>query len=26
VEFGGPLTGTVLDWIPNVGFLRGMLA
>jgi hypothetical protein len=25
VEFGGPLTGTVLDWIPGAGVLRGAL-
>ena len=23
VEFGGPLTGTVLDWLPGAGALRG---
>ena len=26
LEFGGPLTGSVLDWIPNLRFLRGVLA
>ena len=26
VEFGGPLTGTVLDWVPGVGVLRGAFA
>lgn len=26
VEFGGPLTGTVLDWIPGAGALRGAFA
>jgi hypothetical protein len=26
VEFGGPLTGTVLDWIPGAGLLRGAFA
>lgn len=25
-EFGGPLTGTVLDWIPGAGVLRGAFA
>jgi hypothetical protein len=25
-EFGGPLTGTVLDWIPGTGVLRGAFA
>lgn len=24
LEFGGPLTGTLLDWIPDLGFLRGV--
>jgi hypothetical protein len=26
LEFGGPLTGTVLDWIPNAGVLRRAFA
>jgi hypothetical protein len=26
VEFGGPLTGTVLDWLPGAGALRGAFA
>jgi hypothetical protein len=23
IEFGGPLTGTLIDWLPGVGVLRG---
>lgn len=26
VEFGGPLTGTVLDWVPGAGVFRGAFA
>jgi hypothetical protein len=26
LEFGGPMTGTVLDWLPHAGILRGVFA